>query len=249
MTKARKCFIITPIGEIGSRTFRDAKGVIESSIRPVLTKYGFKDIKPAYEIKESGMIGNQIIERILFDDLVVANLTGVNPNVMYELAVRHVISKPIIHICDRNTILPFDIKDCRTIFYDNDMLGARELESEFEKYVREIDFSIEYNDNPICNKTDKIKNIFTEKVELGNSDILIRMQANDLQLKNILKRIQLNLSDVVVSGYKKVGDIFLVYIMNRRCQDFVDLSIELQDVCKSYGVNVFFIDDLKNSQK
>lgn len=247
MAKEKRCFIITPIGENGSRTFRDAKGVIESSIRPVLTRHGFKDIKPAYEIKESGMIGNQIIERILYDDLVVANLTGVNPNVMYELATRHVISKPIIHICDRNTVLPFDIKDCRTIFYDNDMLGAKELAEEFEKYVVEIDFTKEYNDNPICNKTEKIKNIFVETVELGNSDILIRMQATDLQLKNILKRIKTNFSGVLVSGYKKVGDIFLIYIMNRRCQEFVDLSLELKEVCGSCGVNVFFIDDLKNS--
>ena len=75
----KKCFIITPIGNDGSETFRMAKGVIESVIKPVLERNGFEDIKPAYEILESGMIGNQIVDRIVNDDLVIANLTGNNP--------------------------------------------------------------------------------------------------------------------------------------------------------------------------
>ena len=94
----KKCFIITPIGDEGSNTFRKAKGVIESAIKPVLQENGFDDIKPAYEIMESGMIGKQIVSRIIKDDLVVANLTGNNPNVMYELAIRHIIGF-IMTIC------------------------------------------------------------------------------------------------------------------------------------------------------
>ena len=93
----KKCFIITPIGNENSDTFRKAKGVIESVIKPVLKGYGFDDIKPAYEINVSGMINTQIINRIIDDDLVVANLTGhdnigPNPNVMYELCLRHVVA-------------------------------------------------------------------------------------------------------------------------------------------------------------
>ena len=46
----KRCFIITPIGDERSETFRMAKGVIESVIKPVLERNGFEDIKPAYEI-------------------------------------------------------------------------------------------------------------------------------------------------------------------------------------------------------
>jgi len=147
----KKCFIITPIGNESSDTFRKAKGVIESVIKPILDKHGFDDIKPAYEILESGMINNQIINRIINDDLVVANLTGNNPNVMYELAIRHAAAKPIIHICENGTILPFDIKDSRTIFYTDDMLGVQELNRGFENFVAGISYSNEYKDNPIYN--------------------------------------------------------------------------------------------------
>ena len=113
----KKCFIITPIGNENSDVFRKAKGVIESTIKPVLHEYGFNDIKPAYEINISGMINTQIINRIIDDDLVIANLTGNNPNVMYELCLRHVVAKPIIHTSENGTSLPFDIKDNSTLFY------------------------------------------------------------------------------------------------------------------------------------
>lgn len=147
----KQCFIITPIGNENSDIFRKAKGVIESVIKPVLETNGFRDIKPAYEIMESGMISNQIINRIINDDLVIANLTENNPNVMYELAIRHAAAKPIIHICENGTTLPFDIKDNRTIFYTDDMFGVQELKNGFKKFVKQVDYSKEYKDNPIYN--------------------------------------------------------------------------------------------------
>ena len=145
----KSCFIITPIGNEGSDIFRRAKGVIDSVIKPVLEEHGFVDIKAAYEINVSGMINTQIINRIIENDLVVANLTENNPNVMYELCLRHIVAKPIIHICEKGTELPFDIKDNRTIFYENDMLGVKELRTIISGYLKGIDYNREYMDNPI----------------------------------------------------------------------------------------------------
>lgn len=167
----RKCFIITPIGSDNSDTFRRAKGVIESAIKPVLKSFDYDDIKPAYEINVSGMINTQIINRIIEDDLVIANLTGNNPNVMYELCLRHVVAKPIIHICERGTNLPFDIKDSRTIFYENDMLGVKELRTEISKYMREINYNEDYMDNPIYSAY-KYGKLLKETQGTENNEIL-----------------------------------------------------------------------------
>lgn len=147
--QGKKCFIITPIGNENSEVFRKAKGVIESAIKPILHEYDFDDIKPAYEINVSGMINTQIINRIVNDDLVVVNLTGNNPNVMYELCLRHVVAKPIIHICENGTSLPFDIKDSRTIFYENDMLGVEELKNKLRSFMDNLSYTDDYIDNPI----------------------------------------------------------------------------------------------------
>ena len=185
----KRCFIITPIGDERSETFRMAKGVIESVIKPVLERNGFEDIKPAYEILESGMIGNQIVDRIVNDDLVIANLTGNNPNVMYELAIRHAAAKPIIHICEDGTKLPFDIKDSRTIFYKNDMLGTKELIEDLECFVKEVDYKKEYIDNPIYSGI-RIGRILKDLAENGEGNVAQLLQ----QIINLLSNQQRNIA-------------------------------------------------------
>ena len=69
MANKDKCFIITPIGDDTDPIRRHIEGIIDAALRPALEdKY----------------------------DLVVANLTNRNPNVMYELALRHSLGKPVI---------------------------------------------------------------------------------------------------------------------------------------------------------
>ncbi len=154
----KSCFIITPIGEGNSETRRKADGVINSAIKPVLESKGYGDIKAAHEITSIGSINNQVISRVVNDDLVIANLTGLNPNVMYELAIRHATMKSVVHICEYGTSLPFDIKDQRTIFYANDMLGVQELISGLDEIINEIGEKDKFEDNPIYNaiRTGKI---------------------------------------------------------------------------------------------
>lgn len=184
--QGKKCFIITPIGNENSEIYRKAKGVIESTIKPVLLEYNFNDVKPAYEINVSGMINTQIINRIINDDLVIANLTGNNPNVMYELCLRHVVARPIIHICENGTNLPFDIKDSRTIFYENDMLGVEELKNKLRAFMDNISYSDEYMDNPIY--TARKYDILLKETQGTETNEVLKMLINILseisELKN-----------------------------------------------------------------
>lgn len=205
MKQGKKCFIITPIGNENSDTFRKAKGVIESVIKPVLVEYGFDDIKPAYEINISGMINTQIINRIIDDDLVIANLTGNNPNVMYELCLRHVTAKPIIHICEDGTSLPFDIKDNRTIFYTNDMLGVEELKIAVNKFMAEISFDEDCLDNPIYSayRVGKLlkETKGTESNEILKMLVAISGQVSELKIESDSKNSKNASSATDVSTY------------------------------------------------
>lgn len=200
----RKCFIITPIGDTASETFRMAKGVIESVIKPLLQENGYDDIKPAYEINQSGMITTQVINRILDDDLVIANLTGNNPNVMYELCLRHVTTKPIIHICQNGTILPFDIKDNRTIFYANDMLGVQELKEQMGAFLQEIDYSEENLDNPIYN-AQRIGKLLKKVPEESENKVEIELlqsilnSLNDFQYNRNLNTVKIGIERCIYS--------------------------------------------------
>lgn len=149
--KDKTCFIITPIGDDQSDIRRAADGLIDAVITPELLKIGFSrgNIKVAHRMANPGSINQQVIECILESDLAIANLTTLNPNVMYELAIRHAVRKPVIQLIQKGTKkLPFDIIEERTIFYENDMSGVIELSNGLREM---LPFALEDKepDNPV----------------------------------------------------------------------------------------------------
>ena len=132
---AKTALIISPIGTPNSSIRRSGEGLVQAVVKPILAQLGLV-AAVAHELDEPGSITNQIIRRLLEDDLVVANLTALNPNVMYELAVRHAARKPVIIMAEAGTILPFDIADERTIFFVNDLAGVEEVKPALERAVQ-----------------------------------------------------------------------------------------------------------------
>jgi HEAT repeat protein len=65
--------------------------------------------------------------------LVVADLTGRNPNVFYELGLAHSIQKPVILLAQDIQDVPFDLKHLRVITYDNSARGRKRLETKLRR--------------------------------------------------------------------------------------------------------------------
>jgi len=162
--KGKSCFIVTPIGNENTDIRRSTEGVLESVLIPELLDNGYdmSNIRVAHKIHESGSINNQVIKHLIESDMVIVNLTTLNPNVMYELAVRDASLKPAILICEKGTVLPFDVKEQRTIFFENDMLGVQELRNELRNYLKH---SIDNIDNPITRGYRRMKLINEDKIE------------------------------------------------------------------------------------
>lgn len=119
MPDQRVCFIVGPIGEAGTPTRKLADFLLKVIIKPVLEQSDLKyAVKRADEDADPGSITSALISDLIEADLVIADLTGFNPNAFYELGIRHAIQKPTIHIIAQNALLPFDNRDQRTIFVD-----------------------------------------------------------------------------------------------------------------------------------
>jgi hypothetical protein len=87
--KVPLCFVIGPIGKDGTTERKHADLLLNSVIKYVLEahEFGYK-VKRADEDDDPGMIGDRVISDILGAELVVADLTDLNPNVFYELGTR-----------------------------------------------------------------------------------------------------------------------------------------------------------------
>ncbi len=111
------CFVISTIKEDGSDQRKHADMIFNQYIDRALAGSGLRAVR-ADKIGDPGMISKQIIEYILKSKLVVADLSFHNPNVFYELALRHVTGKPTVHLTRTQDKPPFDIANFRAITID-----------------------------------------------------------------------------------------------------------------------------------
>jgi len=84
----------------------------------------------------TGSIMQDVWVAIRDASVVIAELTGRNPNVFYELGIAHVLKKPTIMISQSIDDVPFDIRHLRCITYK---LGPRALRDLSSKLVSTID--------------------------------------------------------------------------------------------------------------
>jgi hypothetical protein len=112
------CFYITPIGDDGTDPRQHADLFLNHVVEPALQEFGLKVIR-ADKIGKPGMITVQIIQHVIRSKLVVADLFFHNPNVFYELCLRHACCLPTVQIIRKGDSIPFDLKDFNTIEIDS----------------------------------------------------------------------------------------------------------------------------------
>jgi hypothetical protein len=149
------CFFIAPIGEESSEPRKHSDAILSSYVERSLASVEPKlRVVRADKITQPGMITKQVVEYLLKSRLVVADLSYHNPNVFYELAVRHATGKPVVHLKRATDSMPFDNKDYRTIdikFEDKfDILSEIEtVRSTISQFARQAIATPDSSDNPL----------------------------------------------------------------------------------------------------
>lgn len=113
----KKCFVVSPIGDTGSDVRKNADQLYQHIIKPVCENCGFS-AQRVDEFNTSGSITQEILDALNDYELVIADLTGHNPNVFFEIGYRTKSQKPIIHLKRKDEIIPFDVSAIGTFEYD-----------------------------------------------------------------------------------------------------------------------------------
>ena len=185
-TNEKICFVIAPIGEPGSDIRKRSDQILEHIIRPAVESCGYKAVR-ADEIPKPGMITNQIIRHVVEDPLVIADLTGQNANVFYELAIRHLVRKPLIQIINKVEDIPFDVGSMRTIVVNHqDLDSAKEVKIEIKKQIQSLEEDSSSLENPI---SIAIEGRFVDEIKKRDQDYLEEMKKIREQNDEILRRM------------------------------------------------------------
>lgn len=167
------CFVISPIGKEDSEDHEKFKEILDYIIKPAIMDSGHDlEVLRADEINKTGSLIRDILENIYSSFVVIADLTGQNPNVFYELGVRHALKSRTILIAQSSDDIPFDLKDYRTITYDTSAKGAIIFKNKLKKFLNEIFENPNRPDNPVLDRLDKI--VDHRIMELENENKVLR---------------------------------------------------------------------------
>lgn len=142
--KPNKVFVIMQVGDKDSAERKRANEVLKYVITPVLTAHGLEPLRGDLD-PTPGPITSQMIKTLIESPVVIADLTGKNPNVYYELGVAQSFGLPVVILCDSTANLAFDTKDERTILLGDstNRLSAEQAEEAKELLEKALKKALE----------------------------------------------------------------------------------------------------------
>lgn len=128
--KRNNCFVLMPFAP-------SFDGIWETVIRPTVERRGDECIR-ADDIFAVGSVLDDILDSIRAADYLIADLTGHNPNVYYELGHAHSLDKPVVLLTQRIRDTPFDLRQHRIIEYADTAAGAEQLKSTLDDFLSNL---------------------------------------------------------------------------------------------------------------
>jgi hypothetical protein len=184
MDNGKKCFVIMPFSRTYKLTKEQWTEIFEHTIKPAVEESGCNYKCARYELRRAN-ITKDILDELNKAHVVIADLTGSNPNVLWELGIRHVLSKRTILIAQDKRFLPSDLKDYPITTYK-----YQQIPKEVTEFRQEIkDKLVDIDSNP-----DKLDSPVADFLQLKNIDILdYEKSANLKKMSALISEMSRNL--------------------------------------------------------
>jgi hypothetical protein len=205
----RNAFVLMPFKE-------DLADVYEYLIVEGLTDAGYS-VKRADDILSQSNILEDILAGITSSDLIVADLTGSNPNVYYELGIAHALNKKVILLTQSVDELPFDLRSYRVITYSVHFAKMNQAKSELSHLASEaLKGKVPFG-NPVKDFNGKSNTYQSEsssvsfeedepESEYGFLDYRVKLEEGFEELAELITSVGTKLEQEVVPEVRRSGD-------------------------------------------
>jgi hypothetical protein len=205
------CFVIGPIGDAGGDIRIHADWLLDGIIKRVMSDFPEFTVKRADQDPRPGLIDAQMINDLLKADLVIADLSFQNPNAFYEIGIRHMAQKPIIHMQLDSEKIPFDVSLYRAIKYSrvrySDVIEARSQLKAAVAAVLADGYQVE---NPVTSTRGVVA--LEERATSGEKVLFEQLRTMQNRLDRLERPIALSTSEILrrsrVHRDIKSGNIF-----------------------------------------
>ena len=135
----QQCFVVMPFGRDRDEK-RWFKAWYHEVIEPAVTSAGYSCILAAMQ-EQPEAINDEIRYHLAKDDMVVVDLGGMeatddpNPNVMYELGIRHAFDLPVVIMAWQDQSIPFDVSNQRVVMTDRHPVNFGSTRETLKKFI------------------------------------------------------------------------------------------------------------------
>lgn len=229
------CFVLMPFGRKMDAAGRvtNFDSVYDKIIAPAVSQAGLEPIR-ADEEKIGGTIHKPMFERLMLCHYAVADITGANPNVFYELGIRHAMRpRSTVIVFAEGTVLPFDIALVRGISYKTDGAGEPvESDATLAAIANQLKSARgnPYDDSPIFQLVEGVP-----RWDIDHSKTDIFRKSVDYS-KKYKDRLRAAVREGAEAVQKVAGDPALANLLEVESGVVVDLFLSLRDVKAHSGM-------------
>jgi tetratricopeptide (TPR) repeat protein len=242
-TGRQVCFVDMPFGKKSdprSGVEIDFDPIYEKAIRPGIEAAGLVAVRGDQELT-GGIIHTAMFARLLLSEFVIADLTTANPNVFYELGVRH-SAKPYTTIPIFSTVseLPFDVSLVRAIPYElvSGALTPEAADKLRDELHRRIETALRgpvTRDSPLfqlferfpgIEMSHEVTDVFRDRVEYSER-FRERLRGARAEGAESLRAVQAELGDIAATERGVLIDLFLSYRSVEAFDEMIELAGQL----------------------